>query len=96
MKDALAKADDAETLKLAGAWRIYKATEADAKSSVIYVHFLDPVVPGVDYRPSLWLDKLLSGAPADLLAKYRDAFAVPPTKLSLSALKKQLSEVKKR
>ncbi len=57
------------------------------KSSVIYVHWLDPVVTGVDYRPSLWLDKLLAGAPADLLAKYRDAFAVPPTKLSLTELR---------
>ena len=89
LKDALAKADDAETRTLATGWRIFKATEADAKSSVIYVHWLDPAVPGVDYRPSLWLDKLLAGAPADLLAKYRDAFAVPPTKLSLTEVTKQ-------
>ena len=88
LKEALSKAEDAETQKLAGGWRIYKATEGDAKSSVIYVHLLDPAVPEVDYRPSLWLDKLLSGAPADVLAKYRDAFAVPPTKLSLTELKK--------
>jgi hypothetical protein len=89
LREALAKAEDAETQKLASAWRIYKATEADAKSSVIYVHWLEPVIPGVDYRPSLWLDKLLAGAPSDLLAKYRDAFAAPPTKLSLSEVKKQ-------
>ena len=87
MKDALSKAEDAETQKLAAAWRIYKATETDAKSSIIYVHLIDPVVPGVDYRPSLWLDKLLSGAPGELLVKYRDAFAVPPNKLSLTELK---------
>jgi hypothetical protein len=86
MKDALAKAEDVETQKLAAAWRIYKATETDAKASVIYVHLIDPVVPGVDYRPSLWLDKLLAGAPGDVLVKYRDAFAVSPTKLSLSPL----------
>jgi hypothetical protein len=88
LKDALVKSEDPETQKLAAAWRIYKATESDAKSSVIYVHVLDPVIPGVDYRPSLWLDKLLAGAPADVLAKYRDAFAVPPTKLSLTEVKK--------
>ena len=88
LKEALAKADDAETKKLASGWRIFKATEGDAKSSVIYVHWLDPAVPNVDYRPSLWLDKLLSGAPAEMLAKYRDAFAVPPTKLSLTEVKK--------
>jgi hypothetical protein len=88
LKEALAKAEDAETQKIAAAWRIFKATEPDAKSSVIYVHVLDPALPGVDYRPSLWLDKLLAGAPADLLAKYRDAFAAAPTKLSLTELKK--------
>jgi hypothetical protein len=89
LKEGLAKAEDADTQKLAAAWRIYKATEADAKSSVIYVHLIDPVVPGVDYRPSLWLDRLLDGAPAEMLTKYRDAFAVPPTKLSLTELKKE-------
>lgn len=88
LKEALAKAEDPETQTLARGWRIYKAAEGDAKSSVIYIHLLDPAVPGVDYRPSLWLDKLLAGAPADLLTKYRDAFAVPPTKLSLTELKK--------
>lgn len=87
LKEALSAATEPDTQKVARGWRIYKATEADAKSSVIYVHWLDPVVAGVDYRPSLWLDKLLAGAPADLLAKYRDAFAVPPTKLSLTELR---------
>jgi hypothetical protein len=88
LKEALATATDPETQKLAAGWRIFKATEPDAKSSVIYVHWLDPVVAGVDYRPSLWLDKLLAGAPAEVLAKYRDSFAVPPTKLSLTEVKK--------
>jgi hypothetical protein len=89
LKEALSASTDPETQQVASGWRIYKATEADAKSSVIYVHWLDPAVAGVDYRPSLWLDKLLAGAPADLLAKYRDAFAVPPTKLSLTELRPQ-------
>jgi hypothetical protein len=89
LKEALSKAEDEETRRLANGWRIYKAAEGDAKANVIYVHMLDPAIAGVDYRPSLWLDKLLAGAPADLLAKYRDAFAVPPTKLSLTEVKKQ-------
>ena len=88
LKEALTRAGDAETQKLAKGWRIDKATEPDAKSSVIYVHLLDPAIPGADYRPSLWLDRLLAGAPADMLAKYRDAFAAPPTKLSLTELGK--------
>lgn len=92
LKEALAAADDNSTRELARAWRIYKASEPDAKSSVIYVHVIDPVVAGVDYRPSLWLDKLLNGAPAEMLAKYRDAFAVPPSKLSLREVTKPKPE----
>jgi hypothetical protein len=95
LKDALAKAEEPQTQQLARAWRIFKATEADAKSNVLYVHLLDPAQTGIDYRPSLWLDKLLAGAPADLLAKYRDAFAVAPTKLSLTDVTK-LAEIKKQ
>jgi hypothetical protein len=89
VKPASVADTDPETQKVASAWRIYKATEPDAKANVIYVHLLDPAAAGVDYRPSLWLDKLLAGAPADLLSKYRDSFAVPPTKLSLTLVTKK-------
>jgi hypothetical protein len=83
LQEALASATDEEVRTLAAGWRVYKASELDAKANAIYVHVLRPAVSGVDYRPSLWLDKLLSGAPAELLAKYRDAFAGSPTKLPL-------------
>ena len=83
LQDALAQSKDEDVRKLAAGWRVYKASDLDAKANAIYVHVLQPVVAGADYRPSLWLDKLLSGAPAELLAKYRDAFAAPPTRLPL-------------
>lgn len=83
LQEALAKSDDPDVRTLASGWRVYKASDLDAKANALYVHLLQPTVPGVDYRPSLWLDKLLSSAPADLVAKYRDAFAAPPTKLPL-------------
>lgn len=83
LQDALARSEDEEIRRLAAGWRVYKASDLDAKSNAIYVHILQPAIAGVDYRPSLWLDKLLAGAPADLLAKYRDAFASAPTKLPL-------------
>jgi hypothetical protein len=83
LQEALAKAEDPETKQLASGWRVFKATELDAKANALYIHWLQPTVRGVDYRPSLLLDKLLSGAPADLVAKYRDAFAGAPTKLPL-------------
>jgi hypothetical protein len=84
LQEALAKAEDEETRTLAAGWRVYKATDLDAKANAIYIHLLDPLVTNIDYRPSLWLDKLLDGAPAELLAKYRDSFGAPPTKLSLT------------
>lgn len=83
LQEALAKSEDEETRTLASGWRVYKASDLDVKANAIYVHLLRPAVPGADYRPSIWLDKLLAGAPADLIAKYRDAFATPPTKLPL-------------
>ena len=58
---------------MAAGWRIFKVAEADAKANVLYVHVMLPAIRGVDYRPSIWLDKLLGGAPPELLAKYRDA-----------------------
>lgn len=83
LQEVLASATDEEVRTLAAGWRVYKASDLDAKSAVIYVHVLQPALAGVDYRPSLWLDKLLADAPAELLAKYRDAFATAPTKLPL-------------
>lgn len=84
LQEALATSTEEETRKVASGWRVFKVTETDASSNVLYVHLLQPAVAGVDYRPSLWLDKLLEGAPPELLAKYRDAFAAPPSKLGLT------------
>jgi hypothetical protein len=71
---------------LAQGWRVYKASEPDAKGNVLYVHAILPTVPGADYRPSLLLDELLQDAPVELLAKYKDALAGAPTRLSLTEL----------
>jgi hypothetical protein len=86
LQDAFSKSSDEDVKLVASGWRVWKATEPDAKANVIYVHMLEPTFADVDYRPSLWLDTLLAGAPAELLAKYRDSFAVPPSRLSLTEL----------
>jgi hypothetical protein len=78
-----AASSDVEIRKVAAGWRVYKAVDPDQKAA-LYVHLLQPAIVGVDYRPSLWLDKLLDGAPAEILSKYRDAFAAPPSKLTLA------------
>jgi hypothetical protein len=86
LQDAFSKSNDEDVKRVAAGWRVWKAAETDAKANVIYVHMLLPTTADVDYRPSLWLDRLLAGAPAELLAKYRDSFAVAPSKLSLKEL----------
>ena len=83
LQDAFARSQDADVRAIASGWRVFKVVGANAKSNALYVHLLQPAVPRVDYRPSLWLDKLLGGAPPELLAKYRDAFAGAPSKLEL-------------
>ncbi len=86
LQAALSGDSDQTRRAMAQGWRVFKAAETDAKGNVLYVHAMMPVVPGADYRPSILLDLLLKDAPAELLAKYKDAFAAPPSKLSLTEL----------
>lgn len=86
LQAAFSQSTDDHVRRVAAGWRVWKATEPDAGGNVTYVHTYLPPLADVDYRPSLWLDQLLAGAPAELLAKYRDSFAAPPSKLSLTEL----------
>jgi hypothetical protein len=84
LQEKLSADPDPARQAIAAGWRVFKAAEPDEKGNIVYVHALLPATPGFDYRPSLLLDELLGAAPPELLIKYRDAFAVPPTKLSLT------------
>lgn len=84
LQDALSNATGDTHREIAKGWRVFKAADPDAKANVVYVHLLQPAVKSVDYRLSVLLDELLSGASAELLAKYRDAIATPPSKLGLT------------
>jgi hypothetical protein len=84
LQEALARDTDPTRVAVAKGWRVFKAAEPDAKANAVYVHLLMPTVPGFDYRPSLLLDALVKELAPDLLAKYQDAFAAPPTKLNLA------------
>ncbi|MGE4066558.1 MAG: hypothetical protein AB7H88_07245 [Vicinamibacterales bacterium] len=86
LHEALHGSADPARRALAEGWVVFKAEEPDGKGNVLYVHVLRPVVAGADYRPSRLLDEALAAAPGELLGKYREAFAGPPTKLSLSVL----------
>lgn len=84
LQAALAKAADPARAAAAKGWRVFKAAEADAKGNPVYVHVMLPAQPGFDYRPSLLLDELVADLASDVLIKYQDAFAAPPTKLNLT------------
>jgi hypothetical protein len=86
LQEALAKDTDATRVSAAKGWRVFKVTETDAKANAIYIHLLMPAVPGFDYRPSLLLDELIKELAPELLSKYQEAFAMPPTKLNLTEL----------
>ena len=84
LQDALSKDTDSTRAAAAKGWRIYKAAEPDAKGNTLYVHLMLPTVTGFDYRPSLLIDELLKELAPELLTKYQDAFAMPPSKLNLT------------
>lgn len=86
LQEAMAKQTDPIKVAAAKGWRVYKAAETDAKGNQLYVHVMLPTVTGFDYRPSLLLDELVKEVAPELLSKYQDAFAIPPSKLNLSEL----------
>lgn len=85
IRDQAAKVSPAERAMVVG-WQVFKAREADAKGNVVYVHWLPTPQPDVDYRPSFVLDRLAATLPEGVLAKYRDAIAGGPTRLTLERL----------
>ena len=60
LHEALAKDTDEARRAAAKGWRVFKASEPDAKGNNLYVHVFLPAVPGFDYRPSLLIDALVT------------------------------------
>jgi hypothetical protein len=84
LQEALSTDSDATRAQAAKGWRVFRAAENDAKGNAVFVHVMLPAVVNFDYRPSLLIDELVKELAPDLLTKYQDAFAAPPTKLSLT------------
>jgi len=84
LQTALSKDTDKTRVAAAKGWRVYKAEENDAKGNALYIHVMVPAVTGFDYRPSLLLDELVKELAPELLPKYQEAFATPPSKLNLN------------
>ncbi|MDP2319208.1 MAG: hypothetical protein Q8O42_07725 [Acidobacteriota bacterium] len=86
LQAALAKDTDAPRRAATKGWHVFKAATPDAKGNALYIHMMLPAVPGFDYRPSLLVDTLVKDLAPELLTKYQEAFAGPPTKLDLAEL----------
>lgn len=86
LQEALAKDTNETRVAAAKGWRVFKATENDAKGNAIYIHVMTPTVPGFDYRASLLLDELIKDLAPEMLVRYQESFAVPPTRLNLNEL----------
>ena len=84
LQQALASDQDPARKAATKGWRVFRAAEADAKGNSIFIHVIMPAAPDFDYRPSLLLDELVKDLAPELLVKYQDAFAAPPTKLNLA------------
>jgi hypothetical protein len=84
LQEAMAKQTDPIKASAAKGWHVFKTAETDAKGNQLYVHLMLPAVTGFDYRPSLLLDELVKDVAPELLSKYQDAFATPPSRLSLT------------
>ena len=84
LQAAFASSDDEQARQVAAGWKVMKAQEADSKGNVVYLHMLQPAIAGIDYRPSMWMDRLVQDLPVDVLDKYRDALAGPASLLSLT------------
>lgn len=86
LQEALANDTDPARKAATKGWHVFKAATPDAKGSTLYIHVMLPAVPGFDYRPSLLVDTLVKDLAPELLGKYQDAFAGPPSKLDLTEL----------
>ena len=85
VQEALAKdADPTQRSRPRKGGASSRPSEADAKGNAIYIHLMLPTVTGFDYRPSLLLDELVKELAPELLSKYQEAFAMPPSKLNLT------------
>ena len=84
LQEALSKDTEPKRIQAARGWRVFKAAEADAKGNAVFIHVIMPALANFDYRPSLLIDELVKDLAPDLLIRYQDAFATPPTKLSLT------------
>ena len=85
LKEALQKSTKPERKQQAASWKVFRATEAGANSSVLYVFVIDPAVKGADYTVS---NILAEAFPPDqvvaLFKQYAESYASGQNLLNLT------------
>jgi hypothetical protein len=82
VREALLKSDSPERQKQAAGWKVLKISKPLPDGNIVYVHVIDPVVPGVDYSVMQTLYDAFPDERQALYDLYRNAFA---QNLSLAA-----------
>ena len=77
LKEGLQKSEKPERKQQAESWKVFKAAEAGAGGTVIYVSVVYPAVKGADYTVSTILAEAFPTEAQDLYKKYADAFGTP-------------------
>lgn len=93
MRKALAASADPVRQAQAAGWKVFRAAEPPppvpgvppgAPASVVYVFLVSPAVASADYSPANLLAEALGRDVGAVWLKYRDAFAAPATKATLT------------
>ncbi len=75
LKEALQKSDRPERKQQAATWRLFRAEEAGANGTVLYVFWINPAVKDADYTVSTILAEEFPAEVQGLFKQYADAYA---------------------
>jgi hypothetical protein len=75
LRDGLIKSENQARRQQAAGWRVVKVDKALPDGNVVYVHVIDPVVPGADYSVMQTLYEAFPDERQALYDLYRGAFA---------------------
>jgi hypothetical protein len=73
--EALRNSDNPDRRRQAETWKVYRAKEAGQGGSVLYIMFMDPVVPGGNYATAGILYEAFPTEVQELYERYNAAYA---------------------
>ena len=88
LKEALTKSDKPERKAQGASWKVFKAAEAGAGGSVLYVFFIDPSVKDADYTVSTILAEAFPADVQTIFKQYSEAYASGQNFVNLTLVQK--------